>query len=873
MPNLIPIDKTLSIDISIHITIAKLAEFGYPAIPVAPKQDPHRYPKRVAGKIIYEKDGVTPEAQFTGKNPSYLLANGKPQYLDHNKYQEVLPTSAEIALWFANPATGIGTLGGYNGSVWLDFDRKGTIDLDVRFEAWLTAYPHLRDAWTEVTHSGGYRVLVSCPKPDFTNFKLDPSGPQVGEAIGYGRFTVLAPTIGVSGNPYRCINEGGAIAVDSLADIGILSTKKTRSKKAQATIPTTIPSTEPPLYPTVVVSDSNIANLEPIALELLLSRKTKGVISGDTTGYTSASEAFTALLHELHGWHNWAMKHRVPLSGNVHSISSIAAVALGYDDDKRDRVAKSANWADSIPGVSGKVGDIGCWQIIRRVSPTIFELLCPVDIRDARVLECALRRLPLPLTEVRTKNNVTYKLPTEVETARYVNVFYTGTFALHEEEQIFYRYSENGGFWEALNDTELDRIIAHVIANTDRGDAYDKCGPNYIGNTRKHLHLEAAPTPPPADKNIIPFKGKWFDTIAKTWVKPNPSVFINAPLPIAPEAGDFSRISDWLMVASGSDPGNYDLLRCLFWLILHGDTSRQVYYEIIGLAGTGKGSLVNLLQNMVGFSNQVSTSIAALDKTQFETATLLGKRLIVMPDQKRYSGSCDNIKRITGGDSLRFERKNNANISNFKASGILVVTGNDFLKFDDEADALERRRIPIKFDIKVSEETKAAQHNFDGFLAAALPQWVDHILSIDTDWIYQIISRRRELTAAARLEQLLSANPISQWLDACTLVVPNAQTPIGNADSYGGLYASYVGYCRTNGANPVGSNKWSTDLKKLLHTLNWSESAISFKKTNKGSICCGLVIWESNLVGTNPITRQPNLTHTVAIDLETRVIF
>ncbi|NJO94382.1 MAG: hypothetical protein HC820_08690 [Hydrococcus sp. RM1_1_31] len=59
----------------------------------------------------------------------------------------------------------------------------------------------------EKTHSGGYRIGVKVKNPiEFTNFCLEPGGNHVGECLGEGRFTVLAPTVGVSGKPYESIN-------------------------------------------------------------------------------------------------------------------------------------------------------------------------------------------------------------------------------------------------------------------------------------------------------------------------------------------------------------------------------------------------------------------------------------------------------------------------------------------------------------------------------------------------------------------------------------------------------------------------------------------------------------------------------------------
>ncbi|MBD2346836.1 hypothetical protein [Anabaena subtropica] len=106
-------------------TIQFLTELNFPALPVAPKQDPYKYPKRDQnGKFEYEADGKTPKPLYTGKNPSYLDKHGIPHLIQHQKYQKTLPTQQEIYIWFAHPDNGVGTLGGWNKTVWLDFDVK-----------------------------------------------------------------------------------------------------------------------------------------------------------------------------------------------------------------------------------------------------------------------------------------------------------------------------------------------------------------------------------------------------------------------------------------------------------------------------------------------------------------------------------------------------------------------------------------------------------------------------------------------------------------------------------------------------------------------------------------------------------------------------
>lgn len=191
--------------INIYAVIDRLIQWNLPPLPVAPAQ--------------------LHNPKFTGKNPSYLDSQGVAHLLHHAPFQQRIPHLWELQRWFANPANGIGTLGGWHNIIWLDFDVKrfnSSAECDTVVENWLLTHT-LQNTFTERTHTGGWRIGVRVRQtPNFTNFSLEPAeGSHIGEALGRGRFTVLAPTIGPSGNPYGSINAAFPLQVESLEAIGI----------------------------------------------------------------------------------------------------------------------------------------------------------------------------------------------------------------------------------------------------------------------------------------------------------------------------------------------------------------------------------------------------------------------------------------------------------------------------------------------------------------------------------------------------------------------------------------------------------------------------------------------------------------------------
>jgi hypothetical protein len=353
-------------------TINWLKTLGLPPLPVAPAQDSHKYPKRnKKGEIEYEKDGVTPKSLFSGKNPSYLNECGTPRLVNHKDFQKRLPTDKQLELWFANPLNGIGTLGGWHDTIWLDFDVKQFAISQECESVALEVASHIQtqagaEPFLERSHSGGWRVGIRVKqKPDFTNFALAPGGKHVGEALGEGRFTVLAPTIGPSGNPYESINRVTPPEVETLGSIGIYPTS-TRSKTSVA------PST-PILLGTVVPGS--------IPLEMLGHGASREILNG-ANPTSDRSEALTLAIREWYGWTNWTSKNGIRVSGDATTLAHYAGSNLGIDSDRVDRILKTVDPTQCHPAALQVGGEESCWKKIRKLDKATFEQQCPAPIKD-----------------------------------------------------------------------------------------------------------------------------------------------------------------------------------------------------------------------------------------------------------------------------------------------------------------------------------------------------------------------------------------------------------------------------------------------------------------------------------------------------------
>ena len=375
---------------------------NYPALPVAPAQSAWEYHKISPGNAergVWSHCPVTADLQplplYTGKNPSFIDDKGNPHLINHRKYQKRLPKRSDIKAWFTNPSNGVGTLGGWNNTVWLDFDVKQFPTQEECDAAALSILKHseLQQTFIERSHSGGWRIGIKVKqKPNFTNFSLTPGGSHIGEALFEGRFTVLAPTIGPSGNPYQSIQRAIPVEVESMDSIGIYSTKKSQKggvgkiKNEKTLLPGQNPAT--------LTSFTHQPSVGCIPLEMLGNDTSRNILHGNCpTGSNGAqpkfdrSEALTTATKEWYGWQNWAQSNGIPISTDAVTLAHYAGTQLGLDFDRINRILHTIDPASCQPAALYRSGEESCWKKVYRLDKATFKAKCPAHIQEVITTE------------------------------------------------------------------------------------------------------------------------------------------------------------------------------------------------------------------------------------------------------------------------------------------------------------------------------------------------------------------------------------------------------------------------------------------------------------------------------------------------------
>ena len=213
--------------------------------------------------------------------------------------------------------------------------------------------------------------------------------------------------------------------------------------------------------------------------------------------------------------------------------------------------------------------------------------------------------------------------------------------------------------------------------------------------------IEQLPDDPPAGE-IIAFSNGFLHWPTRTLLPSTDRLFVTSALDFAydPSAG---APVEWLKFLGNlwpTDPESVTALADMFGYLLTDDTSQQKMFMLIGPPRSGKGTILRVLESMVGYHNRVSPSLASIG-TQFGLQPLIGKRLAMISDA-RLSGRADqqpiveNLLRISGEDALSIDRKNISAWTG-KLPTRFVLASNELPAFSDSSAALANRFMLFSF--------------------------------------------------------------------------------------------------------------------------------------------------------------------------------
>ncbi len=427
-------------------------------------------------------------------------------------------------------------------------------------------------------------------------------------------------------------------------------------------------------------------------------------------------------------------------------------------------------------------------------------------------------------------------------------------------------YGEKNGLWSCVSEKRALKIIMGSLdSKLPGGYAINK-----LNNIKSFLmiyllldHWEIA-------RHLLPMANGVLDTKSMKLSDYSHRHRFNWQLPYGYDPdGKLSVISRWLSDATGNDEESISIIRAFFKIALVGGDA-QKFLELIGAGGTGKSTLVRLLVAFIGDKNHAATDLKNLETNRFEAAALYGKRLALISDSSRYGGEVSVLKAITGGDPVRFEKKNQQQSGSFVFGGVVVVASNEAIQTADYTSGLIRRRMPITFNRKVTDADKAKWSALGGIETAMhkeLPGLLNWVLQMPDDGVRQVIGGINGQMTRAQREHLADTNKIAAWLDDRTIIKVDSIVYVGNSmkketdDSKINsarrekLYPNYEQWCDDYAVNAVALQRFTANVLDVCSQLN--HEVIARDKTKHGRPIQGLAIRrEFHFTYATPVTRK-----------------
>jgi putative DNA primase/helicase len=426
-------------------------------------------------------------------------------------------------------------------------------------------------------------------------------------------------------------------------------------------------------------------------------------------------------------------------------------------------------------------------------------------------------------------------------------------------------YSQKNGLWHIISEKKALKVIMTAL---DRAMPYGY-SMNKLNNAKTFLTLYLLLDKWVSERNLLPMANGVLNTQTMQLMSYSHQLRFNWQLPYSfnPDA-KLDVIKQWLWDASGQDLESIHIIRAFFKMALVGGDA-QKFLELIG--GTGKSTLIRLLVAFVGKENHVATDLKNLETNNFEAAALYGKRLALINDSSRYGGEVSTLKALTGGDPVRYEKKNKQQSGSFVFDGVIVIAANEAIQTNDYTSGLIRRRMPVNFNRKVTDEDKqkwVALGGIETLMHNELPALLNWVLAMTDTEVKKVIGGINGQMTQSQREHLIETNKLAAWIDDNTILKADAVSYVGcsmkkkaldtnevDRACLEKLYPNYEQWCDENAVHAVAVQRFTSNILDVCQQLKIDVT--TKEKDRVGKPIVGLTIRRDHHVKQiTPVTKK-----------------
>jgi P4 family phage/plasmid primase-like protien len=427
------------------------------------------------------------------------------------------------------------------------------------------------------------------------------------------------------------------------------------------------------------------------------------------------------------------------------------------------------------------------------------------------------------------------------------------------EDGKMYVYDEKVGIWSQYSNREIDRHILSYISRlaiesrTERLHLHNRSG--VVRSIRQQL--EAVTTESffeplvldgwvafPANSNTVALILPTQEEQARIFALPYSSTFRfvwKSPLDFIPGATCPRFHNEFL--APVLHPDDIRLLRMMCGLMLIGPNDSQKILLLEGAGDLGKGTLVRILQMIVGVAATEELRTRHLD-SRFETARFLGKRILLGQDVQQDFLNTRNaalLKALTGGDTVGVERKGSNEAGHVKGNFHVIITSNAALtiRIESDASAWMRRLVVISFHRPVEGVPKRipkldevlVREEGQGILSWLLDGACEALAEIQMHGSIRLTEAQRQRVE----ERVRLSDTVGEFVNFRLVSKVGARVPTHV------LWSSYLSFCEVQGAAVMAESSFHSRIKQELRERFGGHVRASENVLHEGQRCRGYV--------------------------------
>jgi putative DNA primase/helicase len=259
------------------------------------------------------------------------------------------------------------------------------------------------------------------------------------------------------------------------------------------------------------------------------------------------------------------------------------------------------------------------------------------------------------------------------------------------------------------------------------------------------------------------------------------------------------------------------------YLMLSGNPM-QTAFLFYGSGGNGKGTLLAVMEMLLGRENIASESLDDLNGNRFRTANLFGKIANIAGDiDATYQEHTAMFKSVTGEDMITGERKNRDPFR-FESWAVPVFSANKFPGSADVTDGYLRRWIVLHFHKKIAEAAKIKRSELMAIFRAELPGISARGVSALRDLMARGYFEPEGEATKAKNEFAMAIDQVRQWhTNGGVLAGPEIETKLDD------LFAHYALWAERSGQRKLKMSEFAHRLEGLNYPVQRLGGDLYFK--------------------------------------------